>query len=34
MDIVNDTGKSPGERAYHHSITFGNKILIYGGINQ
>lgn len=27
-------GNCPSERAFHGSITFGNKILVYGGFDK
>jgi hypothetical protein len=33
IEHVQYKGNCPSERAFHGSITFGNKILVYGGFD-
>ncbi|EAS02707.3 kelch motif protein (macronuclear) [Tetrahymena thermophila SB210] len=34
VDIVDTKGSAPEERAYHQINNFGNKLLMYGGLNN
>ena len=33
MDLIEYANKSPEARAFHKTITYGNKILVFGGEN-
>lgn len=35
LQVIDDSkGPIPDPRAYHNAIKYGNKIIIYGGLNQ
>lgn len=34
LDLIEYSNIAPRERAFHKTVVYGNKILVYGGYNR